>query len=288
MITAETYSFQTFSGINLFADLYRTAEVSSPSKPTILYFHGGGLLYGTRDDLPEAYIQLLTRAGHNLISFDYPLAPESRLSVIIDTVIKAILWFTQHAKTTLQLSDNKYVLFGRSAGAYLCLLAASRIQMTEHQAPEAISAYYGYASLDLINFRTPSKHYLSFLHVDDRTVQSLIKPDPIAYAPIEQRFALYLYARQSGTWLNFLLNENDQVLDYALSDNELSILPPTFLAASTTDEDVPFKASKELSKTIPNSTLFTVYGLNHDFDRDLNNEAGIHSYQKLLEWLSQF
>jgi acetyl esterase/lipase len=278
----------SLQGLNLYANLYRTTIVDALVKPTILYFHGGGLLYGTRDDVPDPYLRMLTSSGHNVISFDYPLAPESNLSVILDSVIKAISWFNQHAVTTLQLFNTRYFLFGRSAGAYLCLLAANRIRKSEYKSPEAILAYYGYASLDFNDFRTPSKYYRTYPLVDEIIVQSLIKSEPISFAPIEQRFALYLYARQSGKWLQFLLNETDQILDYSLSDHDLLMLPPTFLAASTTDEDVPFKASKELSKKIPNSTLHTVYGLQHDFDRDLNNEAGIKSYHSMIEWLSQF
>lgn len=44
----------------------------------ILYLHGGGLLYGDRDDLPEPYRNLLLDAGYTLYCLDYPLAPRQR------------------------------------------------------------------------------------------------------------------------------------------------------------------------------------------------------------------
>ena len=32
-------------------------------KASILYFHGGGFLYGSREDLPELHIETITKAG---------------------------------------------------------------------------------------------------------------------------------------------------------------------------------------------------------------------------------
>ena len=43
-------------------------------KACILYFHGGGLLYGHSEDLPRAHLKRLTSAGYPVASFEYPLA----------------------------------------------------------------------------------------------------------------------------------------------------------------------------------------------------------------------
>ena len=37
-------------------------------KACILYFHGGGLLYGHKDDLPEGHLRLLTQAGYRKLT----------------------------------------------------------------------------------------------------------------------------------------------------------------------------------------------------------------------------
>lgn len=59
-------------------------------KACILYFHGGGLLYGHKDDLPDGHLRLLTQAGYRIISFDYPLAPAAKLPLILDDVRSSI------------------------------------------------------------------------------------------------------------------------------------------------------------------------------------------------------
>ena len=51
-------------------------------KASILYFHGGGFLYGSREDLPELHISTITQAGYAILSYDYPLAPAATLEVI--------------------------------------------------------------------------------------------------------------------------------------------------------------------------------------------------------------
>jgi acetyl esterase len=64
-------------------------------------------------------------------------------------------------------------------------------------------------------------------------------------------------------------------------------LPPTILAAATLDPDVPYRMSKSLLKLIPDSTLITIYKEVHDFDRDLNDEAGRLAYDEIIEWLEK-
>ena len=43
----------------------------------VFYLHGGGLVYGERDDLPAPYVRAFADAGYTLVCADYPLAPES-------------------------------------------------------------------------------------------------------------------------------------------------------------------------------------------------------------------
>ncbi len=44
-----------------YATVYRDPQAAP--KACLLYFHGGGLLYGSRCDLPAAHIRFLTEAG---------------------------------------------------------------------------------------------------------------------------------------------------------------------------------------------------------------------------------
>ena len=57
-------------------------DSDTPVKAAIIYFHGGGLLYGRRKDLPRPHLNTLTQAGYAIIAFDYPLAPAAKLEMI--------------------------------------------------------------------------------------------------------------------------------------------------------------------------------------------------------------
>ena len=109
--------------LSKYATIYSDSGVTP--KACILYFHGGGLLYGRRDDLPALHTDLLTKAGYVIISYDYPLAPAAKLDVILDDVCSSIAHYVEHPEAYCGL-DLPFFLWGRSAGAYLCLLAAAR------------------------------------------------------------------------------------------------------------------------------------------------------------------
>lgn len=127
---------------------------------TIIYIHGGGLVYGHRMDLPDMYIQQLTAHGYDFFPIDYPLAPETKLGHIIQSVSDAINWFIDQAQKEFNLQSTDFILFGRSSGAYLSLLVNKGFLPKQ---PKAIISLYGYYSLMNGILKGPNRHYLKFL-----------------------------------------------------------------------------------------------------------------------------
>ena len=70
------------------ATLYRDSEV--PARAVLLYFHGGGLLFGTRRDLPDFQKAAFLSAGYPILAFDYPLAPAAHLPEILASAAESI------------------------------------------------------------------------------------------------------------------------------------------------------------------------------------------------------
>ncbi len=134
------------------------ADSSATPRACILYFHGGGLLYGERDDLPKLHIDTLTGAGYIIISYDYPLAPAAKLNTILDDVSSSISHYVE-CSDMYGGSELPFFLWGRSAGAYLCLLAAAQGDLPT--APKGILSYYGYGFLCDGWFEAPSSFYCS-------------------------------------------------------------------------------------------------------------------------------
>jgi acetyl esterase/lipase len=280
----EIYSFMTEENIKLNMNLYRAEN--NRKNITMIYFHGGGLLYGVRDDLPEIYINKFLNSGYDLLALDYPLGPESKLEVILKASYEEVLYFLENYHSVFALENNKYVLFGRSAGAYLCFMMCHSLIKNNVVTPMSIIALYGYARLDEIQFNTPSKHYNKLAQVPDESIVKIISDSPITYGQMNLRFSLYIKARQEGTWIKSICDKEGPA-KYSLAEENLKNFPPTILAAATLDPDVPYKISKTLSKVIPNSQLITIYEDVHDFDRDINKESGRLAYEEILRWLEE-
>lgn len=279
---SEIFSFVTKENIQLNMNLFRAKTFRK--NVTVLYFHGGGLLYGVRDDLPEIYINTFLNAGYDFLTLDYPLAPELKLGVILESAYQEILFYLKNHDSVLGLENKDYLLFGRSAGAYLCFMLCDRLMKNNDLLPSAIISLYGYARLDEAPFSTPSKYYNKLAKVPDESLEKIISDSPVTYGPVNLRFSLYIKARQEGTWIEYLCGEEDPA-KYSLDEENLKGFPPTILAASTLDPDVPYGASKKLRKLIPNSHLITIYGEVHDFDRDINSESGRSAYEEIIKWL---
>ncbi len=253
---------------------------------SILYLHGGGLVYGNKDDLPKEYVQLFTDSGYDLIMLDYLLAPESPLEEIITNLETTINHFTNHIYKDIGLPTPKYILFGRSAGAYLALLAAKRNNIMP---PSALILFYGYHSLKEAFFSTPNSHFLKMPRIPHSLISAIIEKKPLTNGPIQKRYALYIYARQTGNWISLVAPKIDSssLSRYTLNNDDFKNLPPTFLAASTTDFDVPFEMSKIMSEAIPSSHLHLVQNKEHDFDRDPKDKQANEAYLVLISWLKK-
>ncbi len=280
-----TLEFTSTQGIPLHVDVHRAQE-SRRVQAGVLYFHGGGLLCGTRDDLPSQYLEMFTAQGYDVYCFDYPLAPETPIGQIHESALSCLKWYLEQA-------GGPYFLFGRSAGAYLALYLAHSARLAGLPAPMGILSFYGYPGLLIPEFSKPSAYYNKLLSMDSSIVDRLTDKSgrPVTYGPLKDRYLLYVYARQTGKWQELLSGDAAHVeaaespANFSLTPEDLALLPPAFLTASSTDQDVPFGCSKRMARQIPGSLFHPVYNLEHDFDRDTARPEGREAYAKALEWM---
>jgi acetyl esterase/lipase len=128
-------------GGDLALDLYRphgTAVV-----PVIVSIHGGAWRFGSRAS-DAAQARWYAERGFAVAVIDYRHAPAHRFPAQIDDVDDALNAIALHA-AAWHIDDDRAVLFGRSAGAQLALLAGERPQLLRIR---GIVAYY--APIDLI------------------------------------------------------------------------------------------------------------------------------------------
>lgn len=278
----KTFTTTRYEGIELKATFHQS--YSGLSKGILIYLHGGGLIYGDRDDLPSIYIDMIKNAGYDLLTLDYLLAPESKLTEIISQLEQSLEWYMQSGFLKLGRPNNRFYLFGRSAGAYLALVLASR---NDYSCLDGIISFYGYYNLLDPSFLLASRHYLNYPVLEEAQVQHLIRDTVTTREPIHQRFPLYLYARQSAKWINFLLKKHQKPESYSLDSEQLTNLPPLFLVHAINDPDVPSRQSNRMSQLVQKSTYLKVDSHKHDFDRTDIESLGIDVYNAMFGWLNE-
>lgn len=283
MIISHYCQKQSINGQSLTLQ-YTLYHTEPSSKPCIIYLHGGGLIYGTRNDLPTSRLDQLLSEGYSLLAIDYPLAPQSPLETIIESVYQSVLWYLQMADH-LPIDQKDYLLWGRSSGAYLMFRATDLLLQNHHTLPKALINFYGYADFNHDLF-FESRQLKGRPKLSEKMVVPLIdEKGPLVDDPSMKRVLLYEYARQHNAWMTLLGIKNIKAPLFNTASERLSQFPRSFNTASSGDEDVPFSSSKNIAKAIPHSLFVPVYHLPHDFDTNQDDPQVDSVYERLLEWL---
>lgn len=275
MIVQKDIVIPDFTG-NKRATVYQ--EEGIPLRATILYLHGGALIYGSRKDLPETHINAICSAGYGIVAVDYPLCPEAKLPEILNDVIDTVTWYLREREGIFGCKPG-YFLFGRSAGAYLCLLTM-RQKLIEK--PRGIISYYGYGLLHDKWYNSPSAFYCRYPAMP---ASCLRKPGGSVHyeLALPLGYGTYVCLRQRGEWGTFL-GGNDDTL-YTLRGFDPAGAPPLFIAHSTGDPDVPFDEYLSLKELFPDAVHYTTFLPKHDFDADSNAPSTIEVLDVTVSFL---
>lgn len=127
-----TYDYEAGDGTSLQLDYYAptstdsasmdSASTGSSAAPLVVVIHGGSWSGGDRTQLPAMNRRLAAR-GYAVAAIEYRLAPDHVYPAQLDDVRLATDWLrARHDE--LGFDPERVVLYGRSAGAHLALLAA--------------------------------------------------------------------------------------------------------------------------------------------------------------------
>jgi acetyl esterase len=96
------------------------ALLDSPARPTLVFIHGGGFFLGGLDSHDAPCRFLAERAGVQVISVDYRLAPEAVAPAALVDCVAAHEWVATHA-TELAVDTSRIAIGGDSAGGNLAI-----------------------------------------------------------------------------------------------------------------------------------------------------------------------
>ena len=102
--------------------------------PLLLFFHGGGWMYGDLDSHDAACRFLAERSGVRVLAVDYHLAPEHPFPAAYEDALEAYRWVVKNAES-IGADPERLAVGGDSAGG--CLAATTAIAAAEERLPLA-------------------------------------------------------------------------------------------------------------------------------------------------------
>ena len=142
----------TEAGSSLMLRIYEPTEKKTDALPALLFFHGGGFLFGSRFRHSALCALLSKSADCVVISVDYRLAPEFKAPAPVEDGYTALLWLCAHADE-LGVDTSRIALAGTSAGGNIT--AALTIMARDRNGPPIIFQMPMEAELDS-GMATPS------------------------------------------------------------------------------------------------------------------------------------
>jgi acetyl esterase/lipase len=302
-LRAHTEVYKTVDGCPVRLDVY---PVARPSSPVLVCIHGGALIWGSRADIASGGARLLTglcaEAGYTQVSIDYRLAPETKLSGILDDVADAWAWVQRELPGLADVDTSRVAVLGRSAGGYLALTAAYRVTPR----PRAIVSLYGYGDIAASWYAEPSAHYLDNELISEEAALRVVGSETLSEAGDDtERWRFYLFCRQHGLWIQRVAGLDPRrdagtLRHYRPICNVSPSYPPTLLVHGTDDTDVPYEQSSEMAAALHaqgvSAELVTIPGGAHAFDEtvvrsDLQSgdpTPAASSFHRIVRFLDTF
>jgi acetyl esterase/lipase len=286
----QTYVYKVAGDCNIQADVYRAP--GNDIRPVILWIHGGALIMGSRGNLHSEELERYLNAGYTVVSIDYRLAPETKLSGIIEDLRDAHRWVREKGASLFRADPDRIAVIGHSAGGYLTLMAGFCLKPR----PKALVAFYGYGDIAGEWYSRPDPFYSRQPAVSRDAAYHAVGGAPIAESSGGNRDAFYLYCRQHGLWPKEVAGhdpdrEPKSFDPFCPIRNVSKDYPPALLLHGDKDTDVPYQQSvlmaRELERNGVEHELITLPGLGHGFDRDAADPAVRRAFDRVMSFLEK-
>lgn len=126
--------------------------------PALVFFHGGGWIYGDLDSHDAVCRFLAEQAGVRVVAVDYRLAPEHPFPAAVDDCLAAYDWVLTHADG-LGIDPQRVAVGGDSAGANLATVVAQQVTGRTEQPAGVVPPAFQLLIYPVVDFveRRPSR-----------------------------------------------------------------------------------------------------------------------------------
>jgi len=225
-------------------DLYIPKKSNGPL-PLIVWIHGGGWKYGSKDPCP---ILGWSRKGYVVASINYRLGQDAKFPAQIKDCKAAICWLRSHAKE-YKIDPDRVVAWGESAGGHLASLVGTAGDVPEWERGHVEGSSDVQAVIDWYG----------------RTDLTPVSVDP-AFAGSSCAFLL----GGSGHQVDELARKASPILHVSKDD------PPFLIMHGDMDEVVPLRHSQSFAKALSGLgvkvKLLVLKGVGHGGKKFLNPE----------------
>jgi acetyl esterase/lipase len=254
--------------------------------PVIIYFHGGGFIFGNRDEgLPNVLRDELIKHNYAVVSADYRLAPETKLDETIKDVRDANIYLRKEGEKKFNIDPDKIAVIGGSAAGYLALTTGYNVKPP----PEAIIA-----------ISTPTD-FSAASKIDKGDEAILKQPGPydvvsdeiVSYGDYNKRMELWLFLGKNRLANSEIFGfdvtkDTTRLKTFMLTKQITSSYPPTLLLHAKNDHLVPLSAVEPFEKFLKEkgieSELFLVEE-GHSSQLINNNPKAV---EKLILFLDKY
>lgn len=213
---------------------------------------------------------------------------------IASDIRDAVQWVRENGSDSLRINPARIFIIGHSGGGYLALLSG----YFSENPPAGIVSFYGYGDIQSAWYSKPDPYYRLQPLISEERANSLIYDSVITAASFDDRFDLYLYTRQNGTWPLLVTNHDPEkeaawFTRYCPVKNINANYPPVLLIHGDKDTDVPFEQSVlmdrelELKKIKHKFIRMKNYGHVFDlFEGGLSNPDVSKVFNEVIDFLN--
>ena len=256
-----------------FLDVYYPNDTIQTALPTVVWIHGGGWIAGSRSEMTNYYKILATR-GFTVVSVDYTLAPKQHYPYQISQVNKALAYLVENAEK-LRVDTDRLFLAGDSGGASIVVQYANML---------AIDSYAEMIGVEPLIDKGLLAGVLLYCGVYDMEMFD-----------VKGGFGWFIKTvgkAYSGN-KNFLTTPYFQtisVINYISAD-----FPPAYISVGNGDPlaEHSIQLARKLSELeVMVDTLFFEENyqpkLPHEYQFNLDTEAGLQALKKSIEFLKKW
>lgn len=277
-------------------DLCLPDTASSDPLPIFVWWHGGGLIQGSRQSMAPHLKRAVDKYNVAVVSTDYRLAPQVRVPDIQRDMEDCLAFVIEKLPEELaskgdkaKLDTSRIVLSGSSAGGWQCLMVG--LGMCPNSKPEhlnrikGIAAIYPITTMDHPFFLEKQVPFGGHLKDDPETFAEFRDPSaPVTAntAAVEQRRKFYMHAQQEGLFPSLLFTQQQRddgwmqrtdVMRFleGSSEEQRKSIPPVYIVHGEKDSAVDVDHARRLNKALKSVGASVIYdevpGRDHLWDQ---------------------